>query len=164
MGIRVKRMAHVLLFYFDEGVKRWNTAHRLGFRRQTPAGQRQRGRKTRARCRLSVIRVLASWKNKSSSPPVDAEQETKNATSRLHTDRDSSQYFSLASLFFSEIATENALDIDLLDTMFFQPDHSICYLYKDARKGLIRIKQRGINACETFLKRKVKKRENISSK
>jgi hypothetical protein len=74
-------------------------------------------------------------------------------------------------LFFSEISTESPLDIDLLDTLFFQADHSICYLYKvhaiiikDSRKGLIKTKQRGINACENFLKRKLKKKENISSK
>jgi hypothetical protein len=28
------------------------------------------------------------------------------------------------------MANENALDIDLLDTLFFQPDHSIYYVYK----------------------------------
>ena len=92
------------------------------------------------------------------------EQENKNATSRLQTERDAASYFSLASLFFSELTNEPALDIDLLDTLFFQPDHSVCYLYKDARKGLTRTKQRGINACEAFLKRKARKREPVSSK
>lgn len=28
------------------------------------------------------------------------------------------------------MANESALDIDLLDTLFFQPDHSIYYVYK----------------------------------
>lgn len=95
---------------------------------------------------------------------MEGEQEARIATSRPQTDRDTSQYFSLASLFFSEMASEGALDVDLLDTLFFQPDHSVCYLYRDARKGLIRTRQRGINACEAFLKRKARKREHVSSK
>lgn len=33
-------------------------------------------------------------------------------------------------LFFSEMANEGALDIELLDTLFFQPDHSIYYVYR----------------------------------
>lgn len=107
--------------------------------------------------------MIVSWKNRT-RPQGEPEQENRNATSRLQTDRDAATYFSLASLFFSELANEPALDIDLLDTIFFQPDHSVCYLYKDARKGLIRTKQRGINACEAFLKRKARKREPVSSK
>lgn len=34
------------------------------------------------------------------------------------------------------MANEAALDIDLLDTLFFHQDHNICYIYKVIKQSL----------------------------
>lgn len=50
-------------------------------------------------------------------------------TEQLHSEGECA-YFNLAMLFFAELGSEGSLEVDLLDTLFFLPDHSISYLYK----------------------------------
>ena len=33
-------------------------------------------------------------------------------------------------LLFPEVQSATPLDIDIMDTLFFLPDHSFCYVYK----------------------------------
>ena len=42
---------------------------------------------------------------------------------------DPCSFYNLAMLLFPEVQSANPLDIDIMDTLFFLPDRSICYLY-----------------------------------
>jgi len=55
-----------------------------------------------------------------------------------------------------------------MDTLFYMNDHTITYLYrvyeyimKDQKKGLVKVRSKGMNMCELFLK-KGKRKDNMS--
>jgi hypothetical protein len=55
-------------------------------------------------------------------------------------------------MLFPEVPGIACLAVDIMDTMFFNKDCSMTYIYTDPRRGLTRVKAR--NYTELFLKRK----------
>lgn len=121
----------VQLFYAKK-VSRNSQPHLTSSSRvcQPPFEIQHHGRRTpRTLIRPEVKQKQFRWPYKKASTEVS--EPNKSKRSSVHkTNLEHSNFYNLVMFLFPEVSSEPAVDIAVMDTLFFLPDHSLHYVYQ----------------------------------